>query len=28
MLAFLNRTIDGIYGVVSFIEADVEPLGV
>jgi putative transposase len=28
MLAFLNRAIDGIYGVVSFIEADVEPLGV
>ena len=28
MLAFLNRAIDGIYGAVSFIEADVEPLGV
>jgi len=28
MLAFLNRAIDGIYGVVSFIEANVEPLGV
>jgi putative transposase len=28
MLAFLNRAIERIYGVVSFIEADVEPLGV
>jgi len=28
MLAFLTRAIDRIYGVVSFIEADVESLGV
>jgi hypothetical protein len=28
MLAFLNRAIERIYGVVSFIEADVEPLGI
>jgi len=28
MIAFLNRAIERIYSVVSFIEADVEPLGV
>ncbi len=28
MLAFLNRAIERIYGTVSFVEADVEPLGV
>lgn len=28
MLAFLNRAINRIYGVVSFIEADIEPLGI
>ena len=28
MLAFLNRAIERIYGAVSFVEADVEPLGV
>ena len=28
MLAFFNQAIERIYGVVSFIQADVEPLGI